>query len=410
MLKLLCYILLFFSISQPVIFFPELVEYRPFFVLASFTTLFFFIRKISNKKESVKLQQNIFIYGILIAYTLSEAQYLWLEGTLNVFLFWFKKVLLYYLFINIMNDIKDIKRLIWATTLAVVSLASLGWDTYLYHPEFFKDNINRLQSFGNYNNPNSFALLLTMAFPLTFSLMEVEKGLKKILLLAFLFTFVISVFYTKSRGGAFGMFVGIILSIMWSSKALKTKVLKVFFAGIFTIVFISYGVHIILDRPDVVAYFGGHGESSSGDRLLAWIAAVRMFLDYPIIGVGWERFTEYVRNYGLDKKLIAHNTMLSVLAETGIVGFVFFMSIIITTFKQLWTIKRCPYLYKDIRDLRIINNGILISLIAFIVNTSFSVKDYEPMYWALLSLTGVVYVLYRNVTAPLKNGLQKDVL
>ena len=120
------------------------------------------------------------------------------------------------------------------------------------------------------------------------------------------------------------------------------------------------------------------------------LTAVEMFIDHPVAGVGWKKFNENVREYGHDRKILAHNTLLNVLAETGIIGFSCFIAILYYTFKQLWQIRKHLILIKEKSDLLILTQGILISFVCFMINTSFSVKDHDPIYWVLLALSGAI--------------------
>src|SRR5690606_27016217 len=68
---------------------------------------------------------------------------------------------------------------------------------------------------------------------------------------------------------------------------------------------------------------GGSGradaDASSTERYEAWLAGMEMFRGSPIFGVGFGQYTEY-------HFLTAHNTVILVLAELGIIGtFIFTM-------------------------------------------------------------------------------------
>ena len=163
--------------------------------------------------------------------------------------------------------------------------------------------------------------------------------------------------------------------------------------------FVGYGVSFILStREDVTGFTGGSGETSSGDRLLAWVAAIKMAKDYPAFGVGWGKFEENVRNYGHDKKVIAHNTILSVLAETGLFGLACFVGALYCVFRQLWMIRRKWRENEDKRDFLILSQGVLASFVTFVVVSSFSVKDHDPAYWAMLAIAGGLCNIYRRET------------
>jgi len=251
----------------------------------------------------------------------------------------------------------------------------------------------------NYDNPNSFALLLTCTFPLVFALFEVEKALlKRLLLMVCMGALLVSCVYTRSRGGLAGMLGAVILSVLLSRRAFKWKSLKVFVTVGAVAVFSSVVVGFILTRRDVTSYLGSGGEASAGDRLMAWVGAIRMFASHPLLGVGWSRFTDYCYQYGMDTKLIAHNTMLSVLAETGLLGITCFTAVLAITIRQLIKMRREWGNRWEKEERLILCNGVLVSLLCFLFNTSFSVKDHEPVYWAILALAAVLYNLYQRET------------
>jgi O-antigen ligase len=383
----------FFSFAQPATLFPALEVYRPFFVLTGLSILLLLLKRSSSPDEFVSLPQNRYIYGILIAYTLSEAQYFWLKGMLDVFLVWFKTIILYWMLINVNRNIRDLKRLIWILIVAVSVLIYLGWDLYLNDPTMLCEP-ERLNTCCDYNNPNSFALILTVAFPLAYSLLQIEVLPKKLLLFTFLIALFISCVYTKSRGGLAGMTMATLLSIINSRRLVTSRLVKTVLVASTILVFAGAIVSFVLTRGDVTSYLGSGGEASAGDRLMAWRAAIRMFMDHPLFGIGWGKFIENSLDYGMDKRLLAHNTMLSVLAETGIFGFTCYMAILILALKQLWRIRQSWLLRPERIEGLILCEGVLISFLSFLINTSFSVKDHDPIYWAILALAGILCSIY----------------
>ena len=93
---------------------------------------------------------------------------------------------------------------------------------------------------------------------------------------------------------------------------------------------------------------------------------------------------------------LAAEPPLSVLAETGIFGFICFFGILYHTFRQLWEMRQSWRKREDRNDSLILCQGVLISLFCFMVNTSFSVKDHDPIYWAILTFASVLCVIYKN--------------
>jgi O-antigen ligase len=80
------------------------------------------------------------------------------------------------------------------------------------------------------------------------------------------------------------------------------------------------------------------GTDTIGTRYRIWEAGLKMFLDHPIAGVGIGQFSNYVHNYSISGipnylNLSTHNLYIQILSETGIVGFLIFLTIIIYTIK-----------------------------------------------------------------------------
>ena len=62
-------------------------------------------------------------------------------------------------------------------------------------------------------------------------------------------------------------------------------------------------------------------ESSASGRIDAWYEGMQMFITHPLLGVGAGQFTQH--HY-----LTAHNSIILVLAETGIIGFALWFAFI----------------------------------------------------------------------------------
>ena len=79
----------------------------------------------------------------------------------------------------------------------------------------------------------------------------------------------------------------------------------------------SFAVGAIFTRTGLNSFVGSDGEWSAMDRLMAWHAAIRMTLDHPVLGIGWGAFTDHCAEYGMDRIMIVHNTLLNVMVENG---------------------------------------------------------------------------------------------
>jgi O-antigen ligase len=82
--------------------------------------------------------------------------------------------------------------------------------------------------------------------------------------------------------------------------------------------------------------------NSKTQRIYIWKSAWKMFLDHPILGIGFSAFSKVYPYYRLPQAIeenmsFAHNLPLNLLAETGILGFISFSLLVFQFF--YWGIK-----------------------------------------------------------------------
>ena len=141
------------------------------------------------------------------------------------------------------------------------------------------------------------------------------------------------------------------------------------------------------------------GTDTLGTRYRIWEAGLKIFLDYPITGVGIGQFFLYVHNYGISgipnySNLSTHNLYIQLLSETGIVGTLIFLSAIFVAIK---TALRKVYLSKNM-----INSidWIWLSVLVIILVGGFSKSDFADKFiWIAL---GILFRQSGNISLPQK--------
>lgn len=95
-----------------------------------------------------------------------------------------------------------------------------------------------------------------------------------------------------------------------------------------------------------------HTDASTRERYAIWEGAFNMFKDHPLLGVGLGQYKDnyqkkYILKKARNKKLThAHNNLMQMLAENGIVGCVGFLTLVFYIFGRNisdFIKKRCPY-------------------------------------------------------------------
>ena len=205
--------------------------------------------------------------------------------------------------------------------------------------------------FGTAYEPLAFGNQTAVLIPITLGLFLYNK---KIVLLIFIFIESITLLLTLSTGAMSSLAVSMFIMIILMHSKLK-KVAKgsnfIVLTSIF-IILIIIGTEMInytdLGKSLTFAIIGKiSGSSSLNERNGMNEALINIFKSYPIFGVGIGRFVYYLEKFAppsqfqfiplpipVDWK--ANNDYLTVLAETGAVGFMFLMTLIIHIIKKAY--------------------------------------------------------------------------
>jgi len=199
-------------------------------------------------------------------------------------------------------------------------------------------------------DPNNFALILCLSFILiSYYFYRTRVAVFK--LIFFLGAMIIG--YTIIQAQSRGMWLAISLSLLISlllafknSRLIKRGILAV----IILIAIVYSGYYFGVINEAVVHRFqtliSGDERTMTAGRSDIWKVGLEMVKGSFPLGVGLKNF-EVAYNYYANVTGIlsvgfsrdAHNTFLAVLAETGVVGFIIFITIFGYLFKRIWSIK-----------------------------------------------------------------------
>ncbi len=215
--------------------------------------------------------------------------------------------------------------------------------------------------FGTIGQPNWLAALLAMLiFPALYFLLTAQSFKSKSIYLISLIAMYLAFTFTYSRGatlgliGGFGVFgLSLFIKYFYTKKIVEIKLLAIV-AISFVLINLFFGSAItrfklfaepaIPSRPEIAQSSGTqleNGGTESGQiRLIVWEGALEIFKAYPILGSGVETFAySYYQFRPNAHNMVsewdflynkAHNEYLNYLATTGIVGFVSYLSVILT--------------------------------------------------------------------------------
>lgn len=252
----------------------------------------------------------------------------------------------------------------------------------------------RITYLGFLSDPNDLATAFLIALPMTIYLAGLTS---KYLYLLRLGGFAVAglllygVYLTNSRGAFLAVIVMAGLYFLQRHGIFKTLLL------------LPMVVVPLLLMPSRLDTISAEEESAEG-RIESWYAGFDMFIHNPVFGVGKGNFTEH--NY-----LTAHNSFILVFAETGLVGYFLWLSLLVLTYVMLIRIKK--YAARDeipVTDAaewlahRRIADTLLLALTGFLAACLFLSRSYVVLLYLLLALVVAEYQTVRarwpDIVAP----------
>lgn len=163
--------------------------------------------------------------------------------------------------------------------------------------------VTRIQGTGIFNDPNDLAMTLVVVVPFLFTwFLSGDSGfIRRSIGIAAAGVVAYALVLTQSRGGFLGLAA---LCASYSYRRfgrMAAAAIGVAVIGVFLIAGPSR-----LQRME-------SGEESAQGRIKAWAAGLEMLKSRPVLGVGYEQFTEH-------NNLVAHNSFVHTFAELGFVG------------------------------------------------------------------------------------------
>jgi O-antigen ligase len=253
---------------------------------------------------------------------------------------------------------------------------------FLYPPaDYHEDWRWRATSF--LHDPNSLAGYLNLVLPFALACYLLGRGKWKKLGGWTLGLGFVALLSTQSMGGTVAFGSILVLAIFCFARSGKKRL--VLLAGLCALVCLFYLLRPILNPTHTEGEVG----SSAISRLMLWSTAWDYFVRFPVFGVGWGNFTHL---YGSDLSsffqpdaLAVHNIYLQLLAETGLVGFVAFLYLVVQSWRQARSQWRSSIDFLDLA----LAFGVLGALLSVLVQgfVDFLLEGQIPtLLWVLLAL------------------------
>lgn len=293
-----------------------------------------------------------------------------------------------------------LRRAAWTYVLAAGGLASIAvlqqltesfGSTWLGLVAVTADGANR--SMGPLDTVFFGQMLVPAAILALYLFLSGERRTGKVAALSLFLVSLAAIGYTASRGALLAAACALTLTAILQSRRPWIPLAAIALAGLALAPALSEDYRGRLGALAGAVAAGPASLASSEDdsirfRLGENIAAVQMFVDHPVLGVGPanypSRYLEYSPGIGLDPRLEErepHSLVLEALAETGLVGAGVLVAVIGCALSTAWTARN-----RLAGSTRMLAEGIFVALVGFLVAAVFLQSSYPRYLWTMIGL------------------------
>jgi len=257
---------------------------------------------------------------------------------------------------------------------------------------------------GPIEEPNLWGQVLVSSLPFVLYQLKLEtRSTRKILIVFSIFTILLAMIYTSSRGAIVAL-VAIVPFIAIDMKIKPTNLLIGFllFISLLAVLPASYSqrfqsLNVFFKPKDTAAQ--NQDESIVG-RKAVMLTGLAMFKENPIFGVGFGNYGlhywEFATDLGLEANAInvdygpksryAHSLYIEILSETGLIGFLTFLLFFSTLFMEMFKIRKVYNMYAIQTGWSSWATALAMSVLTFLISGIFLHGIFFRYIWILIGL------------------------
>jgi putative inorganic carbon (hco3(-)) transporter len=243
---------------------------------------------------------------------------------------------------------------------------------------------------GFFANGEDLGLGMVVVWPIAgYILLAQKKTLYKWGMFGIFLLILLAILFCGSRGALVG--AGMVAFAAWVRKPnIKAAMLMV-------LVFVPAVIYVMpqanMDRMRSAEKW--ENDATASHRILLWKAGMRMFPDYPILGVGPSnyalvRMTDYSQDDPHPSPTVQHNTFVEALTDLGLLGLLCFLALIVLLLRLNAKTRKllleagagAKESYEYCLAL-----GLDLALVGFLSSGFFHSSLYYPHLWILLGLS-----------------------
>ena len=384
---------IFVLIGRPQDLIPELGQVRPAVILSLATLISLVLSgEVSKNNSSIVMKSTlakryllffiVMVVGIPFAYHRRIA----FE---QVFLSYLVNMLFFFVFVLLVNSIERLK----AAILAILFATFIYGIFTLIKGSFIT---GRFVTYGKMFDPNDIAYVLVSMFPIgLFYLAHKEGILKKIMAIITMASSVAVILLTGSRGGAVSLLFVAILILLINTGSIKRSQIVIFLAVMVVAAF-YFRDKINFERYLTITSLGeDYNVTSETGRKQIWGRAFQLLLDNPLTGVGAGCFGMAIGYLRKDLDLIpewqaSHNSYLQIAAETGIIGFSFFASLIFRSFKSFSNLRKIDIQSPEASQFKTLSGLLMVGFTGHLIAAFFLSQGYSIFFTLFFALSATL--------------------
>jgi O-antigen ligase len=243
---------------------------------------------------------------------------------------------------------------------------------------------------GAAGDPNFLAAMIIVAVVLGLGLLATTRSaVLRLSLVGAVVFLAVAFLATGSRGG----FVAALLTAVAALVVFRGRRIYVVTA---LLIAVGIGVPVLSASPDTWQRLTEYDDGGTG-RVDLWTVAWRMTEDHPVAGVGFNNFRvvspDYVREPGslervdflVEQPQVVHNTYLELLAETGVIGLLLFVSLAVACTRAAWLAAK-RFEARGDRSMGTVARSVVVALVAMLGAALFLSAGVDQRLWLLLAL------------------------
>jgi len=335
----------------------------------------------------------VFCYlPFILCVLLSSLKSLELSLAVKEIVRWLELLVIYYLTINLINDEKKVRVVLYTMILVTAMVSIKGIINYLSYCEPNTDGVHRIFSF--FGNPNVFVGYVSLVIPVFLGmLMASEFTWERITLGIFTLLSIMTWFLAFSRTAWF--FLILTMIILFFLNKVKKRGFP-FLAILFVILTIAFLF------PDVRDNFAGrvklqHLLNSLKHRAMCYPIGFNMAKDDLLFGIGIGNYSLLASKFTTVRVFIQnhlHSLYLQLFVETGFMGLLAFV---------FWLVCIIKYLVRSLKVLEKTENhslfvGLMGGVIVYLFNNLADVLTVHGIHlqWGIILGLAVVLIQFRE--------------